>query len=312
MKLILWCKVVLYLGIFVGTGALFRWIARERIIGEIVRHTQESVDGNVKRRSRETRQNLRLLEQKRGGWYRLDKLLIYSGMLRRFPKLTPEIVAAIWIVGAVVIYFAGALLTDSWWKGLLGALAFAVLCYMVLTGFARKNYNSVEANLMKFLDFLGNYSITAGEVTGIFNQISRYMEEPLKSVLDECYYEAQTSGDAGLALLMMAEKIEHPRFKELVRNLEISVRYSANFRILVQNSRRAIREHLRAEQERKTLMREGMVDMLILAVMSLFILMTVEQLIEASIWDILLHTLPGRISLGMIGTVFVLFYRKLR
>lgn len=175
-----------------------------------------------------------------------------------------------------------------------------------------RNYRSVNDNLMKFLDFLGNYSITAGEVTGILNQISRYLEEPLKSVLDECYYEAQTSGDVSLALLSMAEKIEHPRFKELVRNMEISVRYSADFTALVHNSRRALREHMRTRQERKALVNEAMINMLILAGLSAVILIAVEQLIGASMKQILLYSLPGRISLTVIIVIFVLLYRKIR
>ena len=175
-----------------------------------------------------------------------------------------------------------------------------------------RNYKAVNDNLMKFLDFLGNYSITAGEVTGILNQISKYLDEPLKSVLDECYYEAQISGDTSLALLAMAEKVEHPRFKELVRNMEVSVRYSADFTALVHNSRRAVREHMRTRQERKALVNEALVNMLILAGMSVVILLAVEQLIGVSMRQLMLRTLPGRISLTVIIFIFGLLYLQIR
>ena len=164
---------------------------------------------------------------------------------------------------------------------------------------------------MKFLDFLGNYSITAGEVTGIFKQVSRYVDEPLKSVLDECYYEAQTTGDTGLALLAMAEKIEHPKFKELIRNMEISIRYAADFSILVQSSRRSMREYLRSGSERKSLLREAMINMLLLLGLSFFIFLTVDGLIETSMWQVLFYTLPGRIGLGVLGVIFGLFGRQI-
>ena len=63
-------------------------------------------------------------------------------------------------------------------------------------------------NLLKCLNFLGNYSLTAGEITMVLGQVSRYVEEPLKGALEECAYEAQTTGDSSLALLSMAERIE--------------------------------------------------------------------------------------------------------
>ena len=131
-------------------------------------------------------------------------------------------------------------------------------------------------NLLKCLNFLGNYSLTAGEITMILGQVSRYVEEPLKGALEECAYEAQTTGDSSLALLSMAERIEHPKIKELARNLEISIRYMADLTTLVDSSRRSAREYLRMEEERKGMLREAGINMALLLGMSVFALLTVD------------------------------------
>lgn len=55
-------------------------------------------------------------------------------------------------------------------------------------------------------EFLGNYSLTAGEITSVLGQVSKYMEEPLRSAMEECAYEAQITGDHSTALLTMAER----------------------------------------------------------------------------------------------------------
>lgn len=270
------------------------------------------MDAAARQRVHENRRLLSSFQERKGALYRIEQRLLYSGLAGKFPWLTPEL----WILGNLIIGAAGYFITLLFGAGFLAAVAapvvFWLLLYLSESVLMSRNYRSVNDNLMKFLDFLGNYSITAGEVTGILNQISRYLEEPLKSVLDECYYEAQTSGDVSLALLSMAEKIEHPRFKELVRNMEISVRYSADFTALVHNSRRALREHMRTRQERKALVNEAMINMLILAGLSAVILIAVEQLIGASMKQILLYSLPGRISLTVIIVIFVLLYRKIR
>lgn len=305
-------KLIILFSLVVGFSLLFVWLARESIIHNVLKRTYDTMDAAARQRVQENRRLLGLLNGRRGLLYRIEQRLMYSGLVRKFPFLTPEL----WIVGnlavTALVYFIILLLAKSFLAGLAGMAAVQLLRNMALSLLMGKNYRAVNDNLLKFLDFLGNYSITAGEATGIFNQISKYVEEPLKSVLDECYYEAQTSGDASLALLSMAEKIEHPKFKELVRNIEISARYSADFTLLVNNSRRAVREHLRTRQERKSLVREALLNMLILAGMSMVILASVEQLTEASIWSVLLNTAIGRICLGAILLIFGLLYGKIR
>ena len=133
----------------------------------------------------------------------------------------------------------------------------------------------------------------------------------MKSVLDACCYEAQTTGDASMALLTMAEKIEHPKFKELAHNMEVSIRYCADFKVLVDTSRRSVREYLRMGEERKGMLREAIINMVMLLGMSLFALLTVDMLIEQSIWEILLYTIPGRLALAGVGIIFGLLGRQL-
>ena len=174
-----------------------------------------------------------------------------------------------------------------------------------------REMRSVNENLLEFLNFLGNYSITAGEVTSIFGQVSKYVEEPMKSALEQCSYEAQTTGDAGLALLAMAEKIEHPKFKEVVHNMEVSIRYCADFKILVDTSRRSVREYLRMGEDRKGMLREAVINMLMLIAMSVFALFAVDGLVDRSVWEVLLFTIPGKVSMGMVAVILILLVRKL-
>ncbi len=308
----MWLKIIFGACLSVFFFLLFLWLGTERLIGKLMSHTFRTVDAAASKRVHESRKLLTAQQERKGILYRVEQRLIYSGLAVRYRFLTPEL----WILGNLVLcavgYFAVLICTGSFFAALLTPAAIQTVRYMLESTLMARNYRSVNNNLIKFLDFLGNYSITAGEVTGIFNQISRYLDEPLRSVLDECYYEARTSGDVSLALLSMAEKIEHPRFKELVRNMEISVRYSADFTALVSNSRRAVREHMRAGQERKSIMNEGLINMLILAGMSVVILLTVEQLIGASVQQILLRSLPGNICLTVMLVIFALLYLQIR
>jgi Flp pilus assembly protein TadB len=305
-------KWILFGHLLLAFFLLAWWIRRESIIRHVFRNTSKTLEERARTRAEDNRKKLMLLQKQRGFLSHMERRLLYSGLRHRFPKLTPES----WLLGMLVasafMYGVCTLLTGSFLAGLSSILVLQMVIAVAISLMIGRNYRKVNDNLIKFLDFLGSYSVTSGEITGILYQISKYMDEPLKSILEECYYEAQTSGDTRIALLSMAEKVEHPRFQELVHNMEISIRYSADFTIFVVNSKRAIREHLRSRQERKSLADEAMINMLLLAGMSTLILLTMENLIEANIKDILLHTLPGRIGLILLIIIFGLFFRKMR
>ncbi len=304
-------KCIVFGCLFTGFLLLFGRIRWVRVMRQLMKQTKENMDEAARKRMLQSRKTLLSMQKEHSIWLFVEQELQYSGLRRRFPDLTAEH----WVVGNLVvftiIFSIGQALIEKWWVSIVVALGFWGIEFLVLALAKMAAMRSVDHNLLKFLDFLGNYSITAGEVTGIFNQVSKYVDEPLKSALDECYYEAQTTGDAGMALLSMAEKIEHPKFKELVRNMEISIRYCADFTALVHSSRRSVREYLRMGEERKGMLREAAINMVLLVALSGFIILTVDRLIEVSIWNIFLTTIPGRIAMGVLAGIFILFIRQI-
>lgn len=304
-------KIVVFMLLLIGFYLFFQRIKILKMVAQLLWHTKQELDDASRQRVLANRRNLILMQQQNSWWYQMEKLLVYGGWMRRFPFLTVERWVAGNIVGISILFIVICILSQCLEIG-LGACCVVLLAEYVMLKVSRtRAFRSVNDNLLKFLDFLGNYSITAGEITSIFHQISRYMEEPLKTVLAECSYEAQITGDVSLALLAMAEKIEHPIFQEIVKNIEVSVRYCADFKLLVQNSRRSVREFLRSKEERSGMLREALISMLLLTGMSLFALVIVDELIDTSIWQLLGHTIPGRGAMMIVLLVFGLFFKKI-
>ena len=282
MIIYVWIVCLLFMGFLLLFGRM-RWLEK---LWELLHRTREGMDRASQLRAVENRHRLMEFQQKNNVWYRIEEVLRYSGLRRRMPHFTAEK----WVAGNVPLI--------------------AAVEMILLNTFRFLEYRSVNDNILKCLNFLGNYSLTAGEITGVLGQVSKYMEEPLKGVMEECAYEAQMTGNSSTALLAMAEKVEHPKFKELARNLEISIRYMADLTTLVDSSRRSVREYLRTEEERKGMLREAAINMGLLAAMSVFALMTVDRLIDVSVWKIVTDTLPGHLALGIYGIIFGLFLRK--
>lgn len=295
-------------------GGFYLLFYQGRILGRIsrmLRKTRTDIDLAARQRGLENRRQLMELQENHSLWFRLERLLYYSGIRQRFPGISAEN----WVAGSVAVtggVFLIALIFGDIRTAVCASAAMMAAEAAVLRYLRTRNLRAVNDELMKLLDFLGNYSITAAEVTSTLDQVSRYMEEPVKTALEECYLEAQVTGDTGIALLSMADKVEHPKFQELARNMEISVRYCADFTALVSSSRRSMREHLRITQERKAMLREAIVNMALLLAMSLAVLLTVGHLINLSFRELVWGTIPGRVGLGALGVIFLLFWAQLQ
>lgn len=305
-------KAALFAELLFFFSLLFYWIRRERFLNSIFFLAQESLDNVAKKRAREHRSSLLMQYRRRGMLYRMEKILIYSGVGVKFPGFTPEVAITAGIVGGSLLYFLCLFLGTTWWMAGVMVLLAYVGIYFLLSILMLRNYNRTDEELLKFLDFLGNYSITSGEITSILRQISGYLKEPLRTVLEEGYVEAQTCGNTGLALLEMAEKIQHPKFKEIIYNLEITLRYSADFTTLVGQSRRAVRENSRLRQERKSMAKEAWINIMILLGMTVVILKAVEALLGIPVTGIIVGTWVGRICMVGIGVILLLFVLQVR
>lgn len=305
-------KLVVFGELVTAFTLLFVRVRRESIIHNLISKAYESLEEASAKRVANNRRIKDMRRCKKGKLYHLEQKLLYSGLHRRFPSLSPEVCIVINLLLAVAIHFLICLLTGNFVYGVLAVVFMELVLHLFLNFLMMRNYNATDEGLLKFLDFLGNYSLTSGEITAVLGQVGEYLDEPLKSVLEECCYEAQMTGDAGIALLSMAEKIQHPKFKELVRNLEISMRYSADFTVLVSQSRRSVREYMRMRQERKALASEAWVSIVILGAMTVVILMALEALIGIPIEDIVWSTWIGKICMGGIGFILLLFYSQIR
>lgn len=301
----------IFVMLFLGFRLLFSEIRLLEQAAELLKKTQWDMDMAARQRALEDRRKLLRLQQEHTLWSMLERELNYSGLRLRLPWLTAEF----WIVGSLTVLAMMAFFLSAAFgirTALAGGALFVAAEFLALQWMRAANLRAVNEHLMKLLDFLGNYSITAGEVTGIFHQVSRYMEEPIKSVLEACYYEAQTTGDTSLALLSMAEKIEHPKFKELVRNMEISLRYCADFTALVTGSRRSLREYLRVSQERKGMLREALVNMCLLLGLSGAVLFAVGSLVQMPLAELLTETIPGRAGIAVLAVIGMLYVGQVR
>lgn len=298
-------RITCFIFLSAGVGLLLAYISESRIISRTLRQAcgqlEEAARARQKgRTSGKKGFTARTVEK-------LDRLLGYSGIRSRYPFLTPEIYLLIMAGSAALGYFIMVLAE----KRLLGIPALfcgpAVLS-LYLSIQCRHNYKKTESELLILMNLLDSYSVTASEITGILYRISGYLGEPVRDALEQCYFEAQTTGDITLSLQHLADRIEHPMFKQLIRNLEVSNRYDADFSSVMKSSRRSVQDYLAFRKKRKSISNVAKTEMLMLGLTAVLTFTLMGSILEQSIWEILFHTPAGVGLTVFMASVLLLFY----
>lgn len=236
------------------------------------------------------------------------QLFLYSGLARIIPWLTFEVFLSAGIASACAAYIIGWFLFGD----VFYALSFMAAWGAVLIGsqfiLSHNNYKVVDKHLISFLNQLANFSaVGAVEVTEVFAQVARYMPYPLRDVLEECYAEARTSGNSAEALAACAGKLEHPKFKEIIRNLESCMRYTADYKVVVDGLRHNILDARRSSQERKSMAASAVTHMLIVTVMAGIVMFISANALGMPILDVMFESVAGRVSLVMAAASYIIF-----
>lgn len=309
----IWTKIVIFILLFIAAASFFYLMKKQDVLANILKETSEALDNRALEQARADQRSIHLQEERVQG--KLEKILgkprnrfLYSRLGRMVPGLTFEIWFVIKGIFMVIVYVAVFTFSRSEMISFCSVAAFWLILYFVEYMMAHHNYKVVDDNLIKFVDLLGNFSTTSGEITGILYKVSYHLPEPLSSVLKECYYDAQTYGDTSAALYSMAAKIENPKFKELVRNLESCVRYTANFKASVDSNRRVIIDERKHKRARHDAARDAVINMALVIIGFVVALVVVDFLIQESIWTIWTGTVIGRVGLIAIAGILLTFY----
>jgi len=309
-------RIVIFILLGSSLSGLFYLLGKHNVQNMIRSNIQDAYE------SLENTSLLKNRERQLQSWWepknRLDKLiekprkrLQYSGLQNYIPGLKIEIWLVLYVLVTAAIYFLAFFVTGKLLISLITVAVFIAIIETIQTLLIYRNYKIVGDNMISFLDMLKNYLATTGEITEALFLTSKYMKEPLRSALEECYFIAQKNGDSHTALRGLSDRIEHPLFKDFIDNLEMSMNYTANFKELIYASRDMASEDRIDQRERKSFALEE-VGIVILVIITLTILsVKVDSLLEKSLWDIFLYTDIGKSGLALSGISFLLFLKKI-
>ena len=295
MQSIVIMKAALFIVLLLVAYFGFELLRNHKIITDAVENVYERTKAQEERRLSE-QERLRMeegVQEKTDLLYRLDMMLVYSNIKKWIPFMNTEIFIGMAVLFSIAAYLIVSKATGVWIFGLLGAGCVCLSLYLVLYFLSGMNYQRTEKSLTAFLNLLENYSITSDDLIHILHKTAINMEEPVQSALYECYAEATSTGNAGLALRNLQKKIEHEKFKELVRNLEICSRYEANYAEIIKDSRSLIQEYTAYSQERKSIINNARIEILMIVGCCSLVFWMVDDFSTTGILNVLLGTTAG-------------------
>lgn len=89
---------------------------------------------------------------------------------------------------------------------------------------------------------------------------------PLKDAVFFAVTQSKSSGNSPEVLRQLEDSIEHPFFKKLVRNLELSSRHSANYKDIITECRSQLDEATRNARMLEEIYRNGRHDIIVLII----------------------------------------------
>lgn len=244
---------------------------------------------------------------------RWDQAYSQSMIQYRFPALNTELFSGILVIAGSVAGICGlCLCRNSPGLGVLVGLAFfgvtlAVgVCLVHLL--RRSKWKQTEKELMPFLNIVDNFSKSEQDLFQIFELAVPYLKGPIKSAIGECSQYAASTGNRMEAIRDLLYRVEHPKFREIVQNLEICSKNDGNYGAIMQDMREGLSSYLSNRKEEAGIWKQGQIQMIVILCLGIPMVTMLSVVTQVPLSE-LAHNLFGRIIIGywIVLLLFILY-----
>lgn len=231
---------------------------------------------------------------------RLDLLILQSNIKKYIKWMNTQIFISIALAGGVLSMIITMNIKKSGSLGLFAMLLFMFGMYAILYALSSFNYSRVEKGLVSFANIADNFSKSSDDLITILDRVSWYVNEPMKTAIRECVNRAKNTGDTIGAMQQLQMQIEHPQFRQLIRNLEVASRHEANYSEIIEDNRKTLQEYMKFQQERAAIYANGRIELAGVAIAGLISLFMIEDMAECTIIEIM--------TTGIFGLVISIYF----
>lgn len=298
--------VFLFVLVFASCYTLFSYLRKYNVIENRIKSFYQKTEADVEERLR-----LEEIRKAESGntddenlLLKLDRTINYSNIRRFIPFLNSTTYIATMVIFASLALIVGTKLS-GFGIGVMCGGAVILTYIVVLILLADINYKKVEENIMTFINLVENYSKTNNDLISIMGKVHYYLDEPLRTQVEECYYLGQRTGDVDLALETLQRNVQHSKFKEIIRNLIICSHYEANYEDVVEDSRDMLLTYLAGKRERAEMARNARIELSILIAACITVFLMIQGFIGENIITLLQSNIIGTVILTYVVIILL-------
>lgn len=264
--IILGLKIVTLIILGVGVYYLFAYIDRLHVVQSGLHKMYSGLRDLARNREAEEDAYRELYgKHLRENWVtRFDSLLHYSGLFRKYKFLSTEIVIILMVLILGVVFFGSFVIFDGlngWYYILVAELVTYLIIMSWLNNMRMKEYRKCGKQMLSFVNIVSNYASTTDDLINILERAAYGLDEPLRTVINEAYIKARSTGNTSEALKQLEYSLEYPFFKTVIRNLELASRNEANYSVIVNECREMLQNNLENEKELEIIYRNGRIKL---------------------------------------------------
>ena len=282
-------------------------IINENLISKKLKEIYEETDKNTKERLEEQEELFQNegYQEHQPILVKLDDLIIDSGIKRIIKFLNAEILVVFVILIDAIAFLLLQEFVHQLYATVMVLLALSVTPFTILKLMSGKRKKETDDELINFINLIENYSKTSDDIMTIIGRTYPYLEEPLRSATEECYLEGTRTGDITKALDNFSKKINHKKFKTLIRNISICSRYEANYSDVAEDSREMLMEYLAGKRQREAMVKNARIEMIIIMFLSAIMFGFMGSFVGENIFYALQKTFIGTIILYAITIIVI-------
>ncbi|MBQ8664041.1 MAG: hypothetical protein IJ471_09320 [Eubacterium sp.] len=249
---------------------------------------------------------------------RWDQMYAQSMIQHQFPELNAQLYVSLLLVVASITGLCGLL----FWHKTPGYGALAGVCLFLLVLFCgmfyvnllrRQKKAQTEKELVPFLNIVDNFSKSEQDLFQIFELAVPYLKEPIKTALAESGQHAATTGNRSEAIRDLIYRIEHPKFREMIQNLEICSKNEANYTRIMSDMRDGLSAYMSNRKEERGILKEGQIQIIVIICMGIPMVAMLSVITQVPLLS-MAENFFGRLIIGywvvlLIFIVYQMFFR---
>lgn len=244
-------------------------------------------------------------------FYKLDRLILTSGVRRFLPWLSAEAYLFFLILVTAGGFIEGMVLSGNGFIALFVAGLQFVALYVFMLAMSGKTYNQIEDSTSIFVSILSNHAKGSSDIVTIMQNTMNSMEGPIRALVERFVLDAEQTGNVDLAFDYMKESVDNRQLQTIIINLKNCMHYQANYEEVLSQMMSQIAASLSAREERKNILFSMKLTLVVISIASVVIVFFIGNGIGIDVKEILTSNFVGQAILFITGILYLFVTVKL-